>query len=71
MANQSRRKQFKAPVSVDHTIVDGKGNIYGHLRIKPSSILWKPRRERQYFNVKIKDFDSWIKSTSKARKTKV
>jgi hypothetical protein len=70
MANQSKRNRFRAPVSADYTILDGNGDVYGHLRIKPSNILWKPKYEHKWRNVTIDDFHHWMTSSTKARKTK-
>jgi len=66
MATKQKRKKFGAPVSADFTILDGNGNVYGHLRIKPSNILWKPRSDRSYYNVTIEDFAGWMTTTTKA-----
>jgi hypothetical protein len=69
MAPKRKRMKFDAPVSVDYTILDGNGNTYGHLRVKPSSILWKSRHDRRYYNATIEDFAKWIKNHPKARRT--
>jgi hypothetical protein len=52
---------FGAPESYDHTIYDkATGKKVGELRIKPSSILWKPKGAHKYFTVPLGDFAGWM-----------
>ena len=53
---------FDAPESYDHTIYKKEpwGKL-GELRIKPSSILWKPKGAQKYFSATLEEFAEWIK----------
>lgn len=49
MAKQNR-KRFKLLESQDFTIEDDTG-IIGHIRVKPSAVLWKPVGAQQYYRL--------------------
>lgn len=62
---------FRAPEYYEEVIVDGDGIVIGTIRVKPSSVLWKPRNARKYFSVSLETFADWIEAEStKARRTK-
>jgi len=62
---------FKTPSFHEETILDEAGAVVGTLRIKPSSILWKPKGAQQYRSVTLDNFAEWITSSdTKAKKTK-
>jgi len=53
---------FDVPESYDHTIYEkATEKKVGELRIKPSSILWKPKGARKYFSVSLDDFATWMR----------
>jgi hypothetical protein len=53
---------FGEPESYDHTIYEkASGNKIGELRVKPSSILWKPKGAHKYFSVSLDEFALWMK----------
>jgi hypothetical protein len=58
------KNSFKAPDHFETTILDEKGNTIGTIRLKPSSILWKPKRQHKFYTVDLDTFDKWI--TAKA-----
>ena len=65
------RYQFRAPKYLEQTIVDENGKVVGTIRIKPVSILWKPKGAQQFYSVPIDKFADWISADeTKARKTK-
>jgi hypothetical protein len=60
------KNKFLEPVSYDHIIGDAAdGGKIGELRIKPSSILWKPKNKQQFFSVPLDDFSKWIEKYGK------
>ena len=62
---------FGSPGYVEHIILDEKRATLGTLRIKPSSILWKGKHDRQFYTVPLESFMEWIKSpASLSRRTK-
>ena len=65
------KNQFIAPAYFEETIIDEGGNTIGTIRVKPSSVLWKPGGQRQFYTVSLNQFADWIISpTAKARRTK-
>jgi hypothetical protein len=65
------KNAFRSPDFREETIIDENNTIIGAVRLKPSSILWKPKGGQKYFSVTLKEFTDWISDPStKARKTK-
>ena len=55
---------FRTPVHTDEEILDADGNKLGEIRLKPSSVLWKPKGAHKYFSVDLDSFTSWITDPS-------
>ena len=53
--NSFRPKKF-----CDHTIVDSSGYTVGHVRVKPSSILWKPVDGKRWRGVSLAKFTAFM-----------
>ncbi len=51
---------FKAPVYQELTIQKDSGKIVGTLRLKPSTILWKPGSGQDFYSVSLDSFAEWI-----------
>ncbi len=51
---------FRSPAFTEETIVDESGLVVGHIRLKPSGILWKPKGNGKYYSVPIDKFEDWI-----------
>ncbi len=67
----SYKNCFRAPAYFEEIIEDEKGNVVGTIRVKPSSVLWKPRNARKFYSVSVDKFAAWITdATTKARSTK-
>lgn len=54
------KNSFKTPEFVEVDIVDGNGGVVGTIRLKPSSVLWKAKRQRSFFAVPLEKFVQWI-----------
>ncbi len=54
--------RFGAPAFADHTILDSKNRVVGTIRIKPSSVLWKGKSQKEFHRVS-------LDSNTKAAKT--
>ena len=62
---------FKSPEHVQVIIIDENKAMVGTLRVKPSSILWKPKGERLFLAVTLEQFRTWITdSENGARRVK-
>ena len=61
--------RFTSPKYLEETIVNDAGTV-GTIRVKPSSVLWKPSGAQKYYNVSMEKFVGWITDAStKATKT--
>ena len=56
------KNQFAGPNFVQETIITQEGTIIGVIRIKPSTILWKPSGEQKFYCVPLGRFTRWIMS---------
>jgi hypothetical protein len=57
--NSLRAPEFDETVFVTED-EDGRKTVIGHLRVKPSSIMWKPTGARKYHRVSLQKFIDWI-----------
>jgi hypothetical protein len=58
--------RFSEQESYDHKIVDANDKTaIGQLRIKPSSILWKPKGQQKFLKVSLDNFAEWISQNGK------
>lgn len=65
------RNSFRAPAYYEEVIIDENNSVVGTIRIKPSSVLWKPKNAQKYFSVNLEKFIDWISDPdTRARKTK-
>ena len=62
--------RFQSPSYIEETILDENDDVIGTVRLKPSTILWKPKNARKFHSVKLEKFIEWIvDKETKARKT--
>ena len=55
-------KSFKRPEFHDEEIMDENGRLVGRIRIKPSSVMWKPNGSRAFLSVGLDKFTTWMVS---------
>jgi len=55
------KNQFAGPNFFEETILDKEGNKIGDIRIKPSTVLWKPSGDHLFYSVTLDTFVQWIK----------
>lgn len=58
------KNQFAGPDYFQETILREDGTRIGVIRIKPSSVLWKPSGVQQFYRVTLDEFIDWITSPS-------
>ena len=58
--NSFRPRKFE-----DHEIVDGDGKVVGHVRVKPSGILWSPANGKKWYGVSLAAFATFMESEGK------
>ena len=57
--------EFTTSTYFQETIRDAStGETVGTIRIKPSSVLWKPKDQHEYYSVTLDAFAGWITSPS-------
>jgi len=61
--NSFRPKKFE-----DHEIVDADKKVVGHIRVKPSSILWSPKNGHDWYGVSLEAFAKFAEATGKKQK---
>jgi hypothetical protein len=59
---------FRSPGHIEERIVDGEGSVIGTIRVKPSSVLWKPTNARKFHSVSLKKFTDWIEDPATGAK---
>jgi hypothetical protein len=59
-ANSFRPKKF-----YDHEIVDDDGKVVGHIRVKPSGVLWAPSNAKIWHGVSIAAFAKHMEDVGK------
>lgn len=52
--------RFKSPTYLEETIEDENGTIVGSIRVKPSSILWRPVNAQKFYAITLDEFARWI-----------
>lgn len=51
---------FKSRKFEDHQIVDAKGKIVGHIRVKPSGVLWSPKGGKDWYGISLDKFAAFM-----------
>lgn len=52
--NSFRPKKYE-----DHEIVDSEGKVVGHIRVKPSGVLWSPKNGKDWYSVPLAKFAAY------------
>ena len=61
--------KFSEPDHYDHDFANvDDGTKVGTLRVKPSSILWKPKSAHQFHSASLEEFQEWIKTKKQVKK---
>jgi len=61
--------KFVEPDHHEHEIADAAtGNKVGTLRVKPSSILWKPKGAHQFYSASMAEFQEWMNGKKQVAK---
>jgi hypothetical protein len=49
----------------DHEIVDDKNKVVGHIRVKPSGILWSPKNGKDWYGMSLAEFAEYMERNGK------
>jgi hypothetical protein len=52
----------------DFEIVDGDYHVVGHIRVKPSGILWAPPNGKTWYGVSLAVFSKYMQENGKKQK---
>jgi hypothetical protein len=52
----------------DHETVDGAGKVFGHIRVKPSGVLWSPKNGKDWYGVSLAVFSVFMENSGKKLK---
>ena len=68
---QSSKNKFRGPSYIEETVLDLKTDeVVGTIRLKPSTILWKPKNAKKFYSVTLEKFYEWMMDEeTKVRKT--
>jgi hypothetical protein len=61
--NNFRPRKFE-----DFEIVDGVQKVVGHIRVKPSGVLWAPANSKLWYGVSLDQFSKFMESTGRKQK---
>lgn len=59
------KNQFGRPSFYDHDILDDSGKKVGTVRVKPSTIAWKPSNKQKFHSVALAEFEKWIQANGR------
>ncbi|QJR36526.1 MULTISPECIES: hypothetical protein [Gemmatimonas] len=62
------KNNFKPRKFEDHEIVDEDGKVVGHIRVKPSGVLWAPSNSRDWYGLSLEAFAAYMKENGKRQK---
>jgi hypothetical protein len=63
------RNSFRGADFIEETIVDEGGAVVGIVRIKPSSVLWKPKGKHSFLCVTLDKFAEWMEDPNTGAKS--
>lgn len=52
----------------DHEIVDDQNRVVGHIRVKPSGVLWAPANSKVWYGVSLGQFAEHMENAGKTQK---
>jgi hypothetical protein len=52
----------------DHSIVDDSKRVVGHIRVKPSGMLWSPKGGHDWYGVSLAAFADFMEANGKKQK---
>jgi hypothetical protein len=61
--NSFRPRKFE-----DHEIVDAEHRVVGHIRVKPSSVLWSPKNGKDWYGVSLEAFAEFLENNGKKQR---
>lgn len=60
--------EFEPRKFEDFKIHDSKGQVVGHIRVKPSGVLWGPKGQHSWYTLTLKQFGDFAEANGKKSK---
>ena len=61
-------KSFRPRKFEDFEIVDDENRVVGHIRVKPSGVLWAPSAAKIWYGVSLEKFAQFMEENGKTQK---
>ncbi len=61
-------KSFSPKKFEDFEIVDEQEKVVGHIRIKPSGVLWAPKDAKVWYGISLEEFAAHLEKNGKKQK---
>lgn len=58
--NSFRPKKYE-----EHEIVDSENKVVGHIRVKPSGVLWSPKNGKDWYSIPLAKFAAYAEEHGK------
>lgn len=65
---KNRVNSFSPSKVQDTTIVDADGKTVGHIRVKPSGVLWAPKDSKVWYGLSLDQLDNLSRTQGKKQK---
>jgi hypothetical protein len=65
------KNRFRQPEHIELMIESNTGEFVGTIRIRPSTILWKPAKAQRFYKASLSRFSDWISERPGAKKVKL
>lgn len=62
---RNRVNSFRPKKYEDHEIVDADNKVVGHIRVKPSGVLWSPKNGKDWYGVSLDKLAEFLEENGK------
>ena len=62
------KNRFQPSKFHEHKIVSSSGSVVGHIRVKPSGVLWAPKGAKTWYGLSIRRFGALMESEGRTQK---
>ncbi|MCD0499375.1 hypothetical protein LP085_21120 [Achromobacter sp. MY14] len=62
---KNRVNSFRPKKYEDHEIVDADNKVVGHIRVKPSGVLWSPKNGKDWYGVSLDKLAEFLEGNGK------
>ena len=62
------KNRFSPEKYFDRKIVNETGEVIGHVRLKPNSVLWAPKNAKEWYGIELDDFARFMEREGRRQK---